>query len=370
MQTKITHLTSAHGRYDTRIFLKMCSSLAKIDNYSVSLIVADGMGKESKNGVCIIDIGEKTGNRIHRMTKIVKKIFDKAIELDSDFYHIHDPELIPIGLKLKKLGKIVVFDAHEDLPKQLMGKSYLPVFTRVFFSIMFRFYEMLTCKKFDAIIAATPFIRDKFLKLNKNSFDINNFPVLGELLNVSPWIEKKNEICYVGGITQIRGIKEVVRALEFTRDLKLNLVGSFSEKTVEAEVKSYNGWQKVNEFGFLDRVGVAHIMNQSKAGIVTFHPTPNHTDAQPNKMFEYMSAGIPIVVSNFPLWKEIVVGNNCGLYVDPLEPKEIAKAIDYIINHPTEAEQMGQNGKKAVFDKYNWHFEEKKLFDIYKDLIK
>ena len=120
----------------------------------------------------------------------------------------------------------------------------------------------------------------------------------------------------------------------------------------------------------MGRNEVANVMSCSKAGIVIFHPLPNHIDAQPNKMFEYMSAGLPIISSNFVLWKEIVERNNCGICVNPLEPKEIAQSIEYIITHSNEAKEMGQNGKKAVLEKYNWGVEEKKLFEVYKGLMR
>jgi glycosyltransferase involved in cell wall biosynthesis len=348
----------------------MCSSLAENKEQNVYLIVADGNGAEVKSGVNIIDVGPKTGGRLSRMTETVYKIYSKARELDADIYHLHDPELMPIGIKLKKLGKKVIFDAHEDLPKQLLGKPYLNKYNKIFLSKMVALYERYACSKFDAIITATPFIRGRFSEINTSAVDINNFPILNELFSDVDWSLKKNEIAYIGGISKIRGVHEIVKAMKYTHGVKLNLAGSFSEPEVETVVKKYEGWLSVNELGFLSRSEVAQVLGYSKIGLVTFLPSPNHIDAQPNKMFEYMSAGIPVIASNFPLWQEIVLGNKCGLCVDPMDPKAIGEAIQYLIDHPEEAEQMGKNGQIAVEVKYNWGIEQSKLKEVYSNLSK
>lgn len=364
---KITHLTSAHPRFDTRIFIKMCSSLAKKKNYKVSLIVADNKGDEVKNDVEILDVGRLKG-RLNRILKTTKNVFVRAVELNSDIYHIHDPELIPVGLRLKKMGKKVIFDAHEDLSLQILSKSYLNPMIRGFLSKTYLLFEKFAYKKFDYIITATPHIRDKFAKINQNCMDINNYPKLEEFdFDFKPK-QKENAVCYIGSIAAVRGIKEIVRVMEFVGDVKLLLAGDFREKDVEAEVKTYNGWVRVEELGFVDREGVADIMSRSIAGLVTLHPIINYQDALPVKMFEYMAAGLPVIASNIKLWEEIIKDAKCGICVDPLNPKDIAEAIEYIMTHPLEAKKMGENGKKAVVQKYNWSIEEEKLFSVYKGL--
>lgn len=366
---KIIHLTSVHPRYDTRIFLKMCSSLAKEKDFDVSLVVADGKGNEIKNGIKIFDVS-KPNNRVDRILNITKKVLKKAINLDGDIYHLHDPELIPIGLKLKKLGKKVIFDSHEDVPKQIIDREYLPKWILRIISFGLNSYEKYACEKFDAIVAATPTIRDKFLKINKNSIDINNYPIWGELsFEKIDWSIKQNYIIYVGGITKIRSIREIIKSLGFLRDIKLILGGNFIEKELEIEVKNYLEWKKVEYKGFVDRKKYKELLTISKVGLVLFYPYPNHIDSQPNKMFEYMSAGIPVVASNFPLWKEIIEKNNCGICVNPLNPREIADAVNYLIENPEIAERMGKNGQKAVIEKYNWDNEYKKLLNLYKGLL-
>lgn len=366
---KIAHLTSVHQRHDTRIFLKMCRSLATA-GHDVSLIVADGLGDGRREGVHILDVGKSRG-RLDRMWGATRRVLAKALELDCDVYHLHDPELLPAGLRLKHRGKRVIFDAHEDLPRQILSKAYLHPAARSAISMTAGTFERFACRQLDAVVAATPTIRDKFRGMGIEAVDINNFPLLGELDAEVSWGQKANEVCYVGGIGAIRGIKEVIAAMALCGSgAWLNLAGGFPEKQVKTEVEASPGWAHVNELGFLSRAQVRETLSRSVAGIVTFLPFPNHIDAQPNKMFEYMSAGLPVIASHFPLWREIIEGSNCGLCVDPLDPAAIAAAIDRLVENPDLARAMGQNGRKAVHARYNWGVEENKLNVLYADVLR
>ncbi|SCZ61510.1 glycosyltransferase family 4 protein [Thiohalomonas denitrificans] len=366
---KICHLTSVHARYDTRIFIKEAQSLARA-GYCVALVVADGKGDVTKNGVLVYDVGLPQGRR-DRFTLTTRKMLKKAKEIDADVYHLHDPELLPAGLKLKRMGKKVIFDSHEDVPMQIRGKSYLNRPARWLFSNAFRRYEAWVCRQLDAVVAATPFIRDKFLAINANSVDINNFPILGELAEDEVnWSLKQHQICYVGDITASRGIKEMVRAVGHVKSgARLQLGGRFSDRQTELEVKSYAGWEGVDQLGWLNRDQIRQVLARSMAGLVTLHSTINYVDALPVKMFEYMSAGLPVIASRFPLWQEIIEGNQCGICVDPSSSQQIAAAIDSLIDDPEWARQMGDNGQRAVRDHYNWPNEEKKLLGLYGGLF-
>ena len=365
---RVAHLTTAHPRTDIRIFLKQCCSLAKA-GHAVTLIVADGKGDNYHDGVRILDAGASRG-RLDRMRHAAERVQAIAQKLDADIYNLHDPELIPVGLKLKRGGRVVIFDAHEDVPKQFLHKPYLNKPLRWLISNIFAGYERWACSRFDGIVTATPSIRDKFLSINSRVMDVNNFPLPGELAaGKIDWAAKEARITYVGGISKIRGIVEIVQALDRVRaDMFLTLCGSFSGESLNKTVQALPGWEKVEALGFLDRSAVREILARSMAGIVTFHPLPNHIDSQPNKMFEYMSAGLPVIASHFPLWREIIEGNDCGICVNPLNPEEIAAAIDFLINNPHRAEQMGNNGQQAVLKKYNWSVEEQKLLKFYDQL--
>jgi glycosyltransferase involved in cell wall biosynthesis len=363
---KICHLTSVHLRYDTRIFLKECKTLSDA-GFEVNLIVADGKGDEVVDKIKIYYVG-KPINRKERMLKTTRKVFEKALEVNAEIYHFHDPELIPIGMKLKKLGKRVIYDVHEDVPRDILSKPYLNKFSKLLLSKIIEIYENYAAKKFDYIITATPYIKDRFKKLNPNTIDINNFPLLNEFYSIDLKNNGKNAVCYIGGISSVRGIVELIKSLEYV-DTILHLAGEFESEKLKKDVENLNGWKKIKYYGYVNREKVREIFKSVSAGIVNYLPEPNHVNAMPNKLFEYMSASLPVIASNFPLWKEIVEKNNCGVCVDPTNPEEIAKAIEYLITHPDEAREMGENGRKAVLEKYNWEKESEKLLEVYKKCV-
>lgn len=365
---KVCHLTSAHPREDVRIFYKQCCSLRKY-GYDVSLIVADGKGDNNIEGVAVYDVGSPV-SRLDRILGATKRVYDKAVSIDAVIYHLHDPELMPIGLKLRRLGKVVIFDAHEDLPKQISTKTYINRFVRKFLSMIVSLYEQFISKKFSFIVAATPHIRDKFLSFGSRSIDINNFPRLSEFQFIESFEKsKKNSVCYVGGISEERGVLEIVKAIsETNQSIKLHLAGEFYDSELERDVRNQPGWQKTEYHGWLSRTEIVSLFRNSFAGLVTLHPTESYKNALPVKMFEYMAAGLPVICSDFPLWREIVEGNDCGLCVDPKNPKMIAEAIDYLFSKPEVAENMSRNGVSAVLSKYNWSIEEAKLITLYRSL--
>ena len=363
---KVCILTSVHPPFDTRIFHKEAKSLARA-GYDVTLI-AQHDKNEIVDGIRILPLS-KPKNRLERMTKTVWSVYRKALDLDADIYHFHDPELIPVGLLLKFHGKRVIYDVHEDVPRQNLSKSYIPAAFRRPISLMIGVLEAFSARRFDGVVTATPFINRRFLELRAITVNVNNYPLGSELYEKeNQWKNKEKVVCYVGGIAGIRGAFEMVEAVGKTK-YRLLLAGNI-ETDIEKGLKQMPGWRQVDALGFVDREDVRATMARSMAGMVLFHPEPNHIDAQPNKMFEYMSAGIPVIASNFPLWREIIEGAKCGICVDPLNPEEIAEAIQFIVEHPAEAEQMGKNGRRAVEERYNWGMEEKKLIGLYRETLK
>jgi len=362
LNKRVCHITTVHPTFDLRIFHKECKSLVEA-GYEVFLI-AQAQGDSEVDGVHIIGL-EKPKNRLERIFGLRGRVFELAKQIDAQIYHFHDPELIPVGLRLKKLGKRVIYDVHEDVPRQIMSKYYIPRFLRRSISKFFEVYENKSVRHFDAVVCVTSDIASRFSKLNCNTTVVQNMPMISEFSDISTdWSSKEQAVCYAGGLSVIRGIFEMVHAMQYVKG-KLILAGSFVDNSSQL-IATEPGWEKVQYLGHVDRGQLRQVYERAKVGLVLLHPVPNYMNSYPVKLFEYMAAGLATVTSNFPKWRAIVEENNCGICVDPTDSKQIAEAINYLLENNDVAQRMGMNGRKAVLEKFNWDNEVPRLLELYK----
>lgn len=363
---RVAHLTSAHSRADVRIFLKECRSLAAA-GFEVFLVVADGQGAASVEGVNIVDVGARSRSRTGRALSTARRVFAAAQRLRADICHFHDPELMPWGLLLRLAGSQVVYDAHENLPDDVLSKHYLPSAMLRPVSYIAGRLELIGSKRLNAVVAATPDILQRFQATPTLAAGVYNFPLAAELLSMGEWDSRCAQACYVGGISANRGIREIAAAADRCQT-RIILAGPFWDGLTYDQASALPGWSRVEYRGVIPRAGVAEVMARSRVGIVTLLPTASHLNSLPTKLFEYMSAGLAVVASNFALWREIVAETGSGLCVDPRDPAAIAEAIDRLAGDTQFGAECGRNGVRAVAGRFNWATQAQKLLALYEQL--
>lgn len=366
--TKICHMTSAHPPEDVRIFSKECVSLAKA-GYDVYL-VEPGESCE-KDGVHIVGVGQPSGGRLSRMTSFSKKVYRAALALDAELYHVHDPELLPYALRLKKRGKKVIFDSHEDVPADILEKYWISEPVRKFVSLFYARWEKHQLARLDGVISVTPHICDRLRKINPNTEMVTNYPIPEENLPAPKFQNRK--IIFPGLVSRLWCLDTVIRAIEPIDGAVLELRSGDPEGDYLKTLKALPGWEKVNFPGKISHSEVMHLMTECSCGVALVQYCPNtgwKTGTLGNtKIFEYMMAGIPVVCTDFVLWKEIADGRHCGICVNPEDVEQVRQAIRFLLDNPEEARRMGENGRRAVQEQYNWKTQEENLLRFYKTIL-
>ena len=366
----IAHASTVHPRQDVRILFKEAATLAASFG-EVTVFVQDGKGDApGPQGVTIRDTGRPARNRFARIITGSARMARALRRARPDLIHIHDPELIPAGLVLKLLGHRVIYDAHEDLPRQILAKHYLPKILRRPLAILARVLEGLAARCFDGIVAATPTIAARF-PASRTAL-VRNYPLLAEFPSFRPRKEDGHPVvAYVGGISPVRGSTAMVCAMEHvTCGARLDLAGPVTPATHLSELAATAGWRHCRYAGTLDRAGVATLLGSAHLGLVLLSPKPAYREALPVKMFEYMAAGLPVLASDLPLWRQILGQTGAGLTVDPNDPRAIAAAVDHILGTPRLAAEMGRRGRAAVLESFNWEAEARALIALYDQILK
>jgi glycosyltransferase involved in cell wall biosynthesis len=367
---RVVHLSSVHSPADVRIAIKMCSSLAAA-GHEVHLVVcgeeAEVPSRLKESGVTVHLLKPAAGRR-ERMTSKTREVFQAGADLKGDIYHFHDPEGLPQALKWrKKLGRPFIYDIHEPYPENILTKDWLPRALRRPVARAFAAYENYAAFRLDGLVATTDQIAAPFAR-HSRCVIVRNYPLKDEFQRPETPARPREPGCFVyaGGLTRLRGVAEMVQAAELAGPpARLVLAGRFESQNLQDFCAAS---PRVAWLGHLGRDELGGLLAGACAGLVLFQPTKAHLKTQPNKLFEYMAAGLPVIASDFPNRREIVAEAGCGLLVDPLDPRAIAEAMNYIQARPAEAEAMGQRGRAAVEGRYNWEAEFPKLQRLYAEL--
>jgi glycosyltransferase involved in cell wall biosynthesis len=298
-------------------------------------------------------------------------VYRKALRQCADIYHFHDTGLIPVGWLLKLHGKRVLYDVHEDTPASIRDTYWIPRWARPVVAWAVDIAEKLSGRMLDGIVAATPHIGHRFP--HSKTVVVQNFPLLDEAFPASrPYLERPPLVLYIGSIDAIRGVLELVDAMSVlpeTLQARLAIGGEFDPPELVQEARQSPGWKCTDYAGWQNRYGLLDLLSRARVGVVPYLPAANTMDCQPIKLFEYMLAGLPIVASNLPRLSEIVIEVQCGILVDPSQPEAIAEALQWLLEHPTEAQAMGKRGRQAVLQTYNWNSQAQLLLDLYRRVV-
>ena len=372
----VCHLTLLHKLDDARVFYKECRSLAK-NGFDVTLIGFEDTDYQIvKDGVKIISINIPTKNRIEVIRKRGKSAYRKALEINADVYHIHEPELLSVARKLKRKGKKVIYDSHEFYGWQLYYGVHKPkiidvppAFMRLY-ARLFMLHEAKICRKLDAVIAVCTFKgKNYFENRAARTVYIRNTPVINDEISQQD-ITNCDSIAYIGGLTYERGVTHLIKACHKAR-MKLILAGNFVKNSYKEEVMAMPEWECVDYRGFLNRQGMDEVMRQSCIGISNILNVGqyNNIDTFPTKVLDYMMMGLPVILSDTDFHKKMNEKYHFGICIDPSDIEKMAEAIKFLQNNPEKAKKMGENGRKLVLEDWNWGVDEQRLIELYRSII-
>lgn len=373
---KVVHLTSVHPPNDNRIFHKECRTLAQA-GFAVTL-VAPAEKDDVVDGVKIKPV-PRYDSRLLRMLLTTWRVFWAGVAETGDIYHFHDPELIPFGLLLRLVGRRVIYDIHEDYITSISQKRYLPRLLRKPLARVFGWFENLSSKAFRLVLAERYYSR-RFptgtLILNYPRLDFFRFddsaPVnQDDLQNAQPALRR---LIYTGRVTVDRGALIYARMVSEIPDIEVTVVGycppALAEQMRATAGQGASRLKIIGEGRFVPFEEIAAIYRSGlwTAGLAIFPRTPHYVQKELTKFFEYMAAGIPIICSNFPVWRELVAENEVGVCVDPDDIRSIRMAIDALTADRNRAVEMGKRGRDLVSKRFNWEVEGRKLVEFYDNL--
>lgn len=366
----VIHVSVAHDEENFRVFHREIFSLIK-NNITV-FYICPNTKNGFRNGVNYKGFKAPKLKLIRPfLTSFI--IWKILLEIKSkEIIHIHSIELIPLGIIFKLLGYKLIYEAHDNLPAQIYTKDWIPKYLKFIISNSTKFIEYLADRFFDSIIIVEPTNSERFD--NKLAVVIRNYPIEREFedVNNTNYLERENNLVYIGHISEERGIIDYIKLLERIPEkynVRLQLAGNFAPKTLEHKLSKMVGWSKVDYHGYIDRNKALEIYRNSKIGLLILHDNPKYRKSDPVKLFEYLASGIPFIMSDFEVWRGLLLNSEVCKIVQPSDINQAEKALLEILDDPMKSLEMGNTARDLYLTEYRWSDEEQKYTKLISQLL-
>lgn len=361
-----------HSWDDDRIFQRACLGLAAA-GHDVHLVVTRPEVVPDSEGVTFHWITPRSGFKRRWFSS--KEAVKKAISIRADVYHFHDPDLLPHidNIKLALPSSKVVYDIHENYTARFMAWG-LPSFV----GTAFRWYERRVISRIDGFSVVSDAMRVLFEGVNTPSVIIRNTADVNRLssLDFSAVMPFEVPTIYTSGTnSHSRHCLQSVQALRYliadSVDFCMMFAGKYLDG-IDAELRA-----AAREGGTIDKLILEgmlpweqNFLRTARAfcGCVFYADNANNRVGIPNRLFEYMFCGIPVVVSDFPELRNIVEKVGCGVIVNSESPESIAEGFRFLLSDHSRAKEMGARGKRAMETEYGYHVDLKATIEFYHSL--
>ena len=374
MSLRICHISTVHVPSDVRVFHRECRSLA-LSGYEVHLVIPAAKS-EIKDGVHVHSI-RRVRSRSFRILLMPWVAMRAALKTKAAIFHYHDPELVPVGFVLRwLLRKRVVYDLHEAVPRQIMGKPWLPKWSRRTVAGAYSIMERLLTPGQVMVLANEGWAP----RGGSKKYLVRNFPHLSDhsVNHVTPVSSRLRPplLVYVGGLSEDRGgdlYVELASELRRNgREFNMKLIGPAMpgyERELRDRITKLDLMDRVQLTGRMEHAEAMRLVSDATIGLCLLMPAPNYTTCLATKILEYMMLGTPVLASAFDAWRPYVEGEGSGLMANPLDLSQVVAMCERMLDDPAQLDVMGRRGAEAVQSRYNWASEFKELERCYRELL-
>ncbi len=304
-------------------------------------------------------------------------LFLDALKLRGNLYHIHDPELIPWGILIKVITRAkIVYDRHEYYDQKFLDSEKYPEILKKYAQKIYKNYEKIILFFYTGIITVNDEMGENFNRINKNVLSIYNYPSKS-IINHRRNVFTGKKIIYTGSMSKRKGYHTIINSMKKIRekipDAEVIILGWLDKEFLVDKTKMKNGDIFLDDGVYLkgrvDYLDAIKIVTESDVAWIPWENTRNNFLGTPRKLFEYMASGIPVVASKFHFLDQYISENECGILCDANDPSKHAEAIIQILKNEKLQRKLGDNGRSAIKNKYNWENEELKLANFYRKIL-